>query len=134
MPAYGENLVLKDFAMVAVAPYIYVLGGRVCRRPPEHDSFSAAQDGEIRPRVVSWVRRYNIGADSWEMCAPMTEPRFSFACTVCNGKIYVAGGQNSLGRARGISSSEVYDPALDQWRSLANMRRMRYIHDQLYFN
>ncbi|KAH6775331.1 hypothetical protein C2S52_012892 [Perilla frutescens var. hirtella] len=130
IPASGENLVLKDFAMVAVGPHIYVLGGRVCINPADHGSSSpsaaASQDQEIRPRVVAWVRRYDVEADAWEMCKPMSEARFSFACTVCDGKIYVAGGQSSLGRARGISSSEVYDPALDQWRSLAKMSRMRY--------
>lgn len=105
--------------MVAVGPYIYVLGGRACR-------VAADRREEMRPRVVPWVRRYDAGADRWEMCAAMSQPRFGFACTVCGGKIYVAGGQSSLGRASGVSSTEVYDPALDQWRSLANMNRMRY--------
>ncbi|KAG6386960.1 hypothetical protein SASPL_152142 [Salvia splendens] len=125
IPASAEGLVLKDFSMVAFGPHIYVLGGRLCRRPAEVGS-AASVDGEFRLRAVSTVRRYDVAADRWEMCAEMSEARFSFACTVCGGRIYVAGGQSSPGRARGISSSEVYDPASDRWRSLANMSRMRY--------
>ncbi|KAG6382435.1 hypothetical protein SASPL_157896 [Salvia splendens] len=125
IPASAEGLVLKDFSMVAFGPHIYVLGGCLCRRPAEVGS-AASVDGEFRPRAMSTVRRYDVAADRWEMCAEMSEARFSFACTVCGGGIYVAGGQSSPGRARGISSSEVYDPASDRWRSLANMSRMRY--------
>ncbi|KAI3465718.1 hypothetical protein Pfo_022381 [Paulownia fortunei] len=124
VPGVGENLVLKDFSMVSLGHHIYVIGGRLCRKVAEHDGAGVAH--EFNPRVVPCVRRYNVRTDSWETCAPMAQPRFSFACTVSNNKIYVAGGQSTLVRAKGISSSEIYDPALDQWRSLANMSTMRY--------
>ncbi|KAL8045342.1 hypothetical protein ABFS82_08G108900 [Erythranthe guttata] len=123
IPSYGENLVLKDFAMISVGHHIYIIGGRLCRRPTENDDVS---DAEIGPKVVSCVHRYNVRTDQWETCSPMAEPRFNFACIVSNGKIFVAGGQSTLGSAKGISSAEVYDITLDQWRRLANMSTMRY--------
>ncbi|KAK6142329.1 hypothetical protein DH2020_022677 [Rehmannia glutinosa] len=124
IPGFGENLVLRNFAMVSLGHHIYVIGGRLCRKVSEHNGAGLSSQGN--PRVVACVRRYNVRTNSWETCAPMGQPRFNFACTVCNGRIYVAGGQSSLGRAKGISSTEVYDPALDQWRSMANMSTMRY--------
>ncbi|PIN04894.1 hypothetical protein CDL12_22569 [Handroanthus impetiginosus] len=119
IPAIPETLVLKDFALVAIHHHIYAIGGRLCsRRSAQHD--------EKCIYVVPCVRRYDVRTERWDICAPLMQPRFSFACTVSNGKIYVAGGQSTLGSARGISSTEVYDPALDQWRSLFNMSTMRY--------
>lgn len=35
IPGCGENLVLKDFAMVSVRHHIYVIGGRLGRRAAE---------------------------------------------------------------------------------------------------
>ncbi|KAL0406191.1 UNVERIFIED_CONTAM: hypothetical protein Slati_3933000 [Sesamum latifolium] len=123
IPGHGENLALKDFSMVSIDHHIYVIGGRLCRKSSEPNIGSGP---EFNPRVVPCVHRYNVRTNSWDTCSPMAQPRFNFACTVFNNKIYVAGGQSTLGRAKGISSTEVYDPALDQWRSLANMSRMRY--------
>ncbi|KAL2466333.1 F-box/kelch-repeat protein [Abeliophyllum distichum] len=123
IPGLDENQVLKDFAMVSLGDYIYIIGGRLCLKvlDPETDNVK-----EIDLRLLPWVRRYNVRTDKWEVCAPLSIPRFDFACTVCDRKIYVAGGQNVLGRAKGISSAEFYDPALDEWKSLANMSTMRY--------
>lgn len=72
---------------------------------------------EIDLRVVPCVHRDNIRMDNWEICALLSKPRFDFACTIRDNKIYVAGGQSSLGRAKGISSTKVYDPTLDEWKS-----------------
>ncbi|KAL0301492.1 UNVERIFIED_CONTAM: hypothetical protein Sradi_6426000 [Sesamum radiatum] len=91
IPGHGENLALKDFSMVSIDHYIYVIGGRLCRKSSEP----------------------NIGS------GPEFNPRVVHACSDTTG-------QSTLGRAKGISSTEVYDPALDQWKSLANMSRMRY--------
>ncbi|PSS04764.1 F-box/kelch-repeat protein [Actinidia chinensis var. chinensis] len=41
-------------------------------------------------------------------------------------KIYVAGGQSALVGARGVSSTEVYNPSLDEWTQLPNMNTLRY--------
>ncbi|KAL3821512.1 hypothetical protein ACJIZ3_007417 [Penstemon smallii] len=124
IPNHGENLGLKDFAMVSIGHHIYILGGRLCRK------FLVEQDtnnGEnLDTMVLSCVRKYNVRTDTWEICASMTTPRFNFACTVEDNKIYVAGGQSTLGRAKGISLTEVYDSTLNTWKSLANMGTMRY--------
>ncbi|KAL8506629.1 hypothetical protein ACS0TY_017501 [Phlomoides rotata] len=116
IPGIADNFVLKDFAMVALHHHIYVIGGLLSPKAAEHDC-----PGEDQERAVPCVRRYDVSTETWDACAPMSTPRFNFACTVSNNKFYVAGGQSTSCRAEGISSTEVYDPALDQWRSLANM-------------
>lgn len=123
VPGFDENQVLKDFAMVSLGDSIYIIGGRLCLKVLDRETDNVE---EMDQRVLPCVRRYNVRMNKWEVCAPLSIPRINFACTVCDRKIYVAGGQSALGPAKGISSAEVYDPALDEWKSLANMSTMRY--------
>ncbi|KAL3848883.1 hypothetical protein ACJIZ3_010765 [Penstemon smallii] len=106
IPRHGQNLVLKDFAMISIGHHIYVIGGRLCYKLFGQNADNRVE-GLIDPMVLSCVRRYNVRTGSWDLCAPMNTPRFNFACTVADNKIYVAGGQNTLGRATGISSTEL---------------------------
>lgn len=111
--------------MVAVGGSIFIIGGRLCNKM----TAAAAGDDdvvEVDLEVLSSVLRYDFRVGAWFKCAPLTTPRFDFACTVCGNKIYVAGGQCALGSARGISSAEVYDPVLDTWEALPNMSTLRY--------
>ncbi|KAG8364668.1 hypothetical protein BUALT_Bualt18G0022400 [Buddleja alternifolia] len=124
IPQYCQSLVLKDFSMVSIGHHIYIIGGRLCRKATEHDEAGVAQG--TNPMVVPFVWRYNVRTNNWDTCSPMATSRSDFACTVSNNKIYVAGGKSTLGGAKGISSAEVYDPASDQWKSLAHMSTMRY--------
>ncbi|KAL8511029.1 hypothetical protein ACS0TY_017744 [Phlomoides rotata] len=105
--------------MLALNHYIYIIDGVLCPSTAEHID-------EDQESVVPYVRRYNIGTDTWETCAPMSTPRTNFACSVSDNKIYVAGGQCTSGRAEGLSSTEVYNPTVDRWTSLANMTVARY--------
>ncbi|XP_075515348.1 F-box/kelch-repeat protein At1g67480-like [Primulina tabacum] len=101
----GDNLVLKNFAMVSVGYQIYIIGGRLCRKVLGSNGIVE----ETNLMVLNSVRRYNTRTDSWDICRPLNSPRFNFACTVCGDKIYVAGGQGTLDQAMGISSAEMYD-------------------------
>ncbi|CAI9754860.1 unnamed protein product [Fraxinus pennsylvanica] len=123
IPGLDENQVLKDFAMVSLDDYIYIIGGRLCLKVLDRETDNVK---EIDRRVLPCVHRYNVRTDEWEVCAPLSIPRINFACTVCDHKIYVAGGQSAIGLPKGISMAEVYDPALDEWKSLVNMSIMRY--------
>ncbi|KAK1303732.1 putative protein phosphatase 2C 78 [Acorus calamus] len=87
--------------------------------PPHPDS----PDADLSV-VVARVLRYSVARDEWSECAPMGTPRFDFACAICDGKIYVAGGRS--GGARGTSSAEAYDPATDSWEQLPSMGAARY--------
>ncbi|RWR90722.1 kelch-like protein 5 [Cinnamomum micranthum f. kanehirae] len=123
IPGLAGDHVLKDFAMVAVRDSIYIIGGRLYRKKGGGEDDEVVEvDHEVLPNV--W--RYNVINDEWCQCSPLGTPRFDFACTVSEGKIYVAGGQCMIGSARGISSAEVYDPALDEWTKLPNMSTLRY--------
>ncbi|KAI3991480.1 hypothetical protein MKX01_006782 [Papaver californicum] len=84
--------------MVSIGYYIFIIGGRLCEYGDLHDS----ED----------VEEINI--------------KFDFACTVCDNKIYIAGGQSTSGCARGIQSAEMYDPDVDLWSPLPNMTTLRY--------
>ncbi|XP_059663873.1 uncharacterized protein LOC132309598 [Cornus florida] len=123
IPGLFDDHVLKDFAMVTLGDDIYVIGGRLCHKVIGRDPEEIVEvDLEVLPSVLC----YNVRADVWSKCAPLGVARFDFACTVSSDKIYVAGGQSLLRCARGISSAEVYDPALDEWRSLPSMNTLRY--------
>ncbi|KAK2969853.1 hypothetical protein RJ640_030162 [Escallonia rubra] len=126
VPQLSENHVLKDFAMTSIANSIYVIGGRLCRK--EMPQFPGESDNvlEAERKVLSSVWRYNVNSDHWSRCASLNVPRYNFACDVCDGKIFVVGGQSKLASARGISSAEVYDPAQDVWTPLPNMSTLRY--------
>lgn len=120
IPGLPENQVLKNFAITSIGDSIYIIGGVLCRR----DADPAVPDSEIEVRRD--VLRYNVRSNQWSTCASLNLPRYNFACTVCNNKIYVAGGQYELASARGTSSVEAYDPAAEEWTNLPDMMRRRY--------
>ncbi|RWR90723.1 Kelch repeat type 1 [Cinnamomum micranthum f. kanehirae] len=124
IPGLAKYHVLKDFATVAVWGSIYIIGSRLYRK--EGGSGDGDEVVETDHEVLPNVWRYNVINDEWCHCAPLGTPRLDFACTVSEGKIYVAGGQCMIGSARGISSAEVYDPMLDEWNKLPNMSTFRY--------
>ncbi|KAG9131514.1 hypothetical protein Leryth_027546 [Lithospermum erythrorhizon] len=76
--------------------------------------------------VLSDVLRYNVVTYTWTKCADMITPRFNFASTVHENKIYIAGRQTTLGSVKGTSSAEFYDPTINEWKSLPNMSTLRY--------
>lgn len=118
VPHLPSGHVLKDFAMAAVGASVYLIGGRLHRKE------SGSSDVEVEVR--STVLRYSAGEDRWSVCGALSLPRYNFACTVCKGKIYVAGGQYDAASARSTASVEVYDPESDTWTRLPDMRRLRY--------
>ncbi|KAJ7981418.1 F-box/kelch-repeat protein [Quillaja saponaria] len=119
-----QNQVLKGFSMVAIDGSIFVIGGRLCHKVVGHDS--ADDIVEVGIDVLSNVLRYDVHSDVWSKCAPLSTPRFDFAYTVYDNRIYVAGGKCTLASTKGVSSAEFYDPALDEWKPLPNMRVLRY--------
>ncbi|KAI3456287.1 hypothetical protein Pfo_012950 [Paulownia fortunei] len=128
IPGLVQNHALKDFAMTSAGDSIYIIGGRLCRKDRNvsrslsgSDEFSEAEV-QVRPDVLC----YNISSDRWSVCAPLSLPRYNFACTVCDNKIYVAGGQYEVASARSTSSVEEYDPTVNEWTQLPDMRRLRY--------
>ncbi|KAF8029878.1 hypothetical protein BT93_E2332 [Corymbia citriodora subsp. variegata] len=126
IPHVAEGHVLKGFAMVSVGEMIYVVGGRLCRKEMAHVSDEQADWVDVEVEILSTVMKYDARTKRWSACAPLGTPRSDFACAVRDEKIYVAGGQSSLGCARGVSSAEVYDPVVDEWRPLPDMNTMRY--------
>ncbi|KAG6419073.1 hypothetical protein SASPL_121282 [Salvia splendens] len=118
IPQLAHNHMLKDFAIASINDSIYMIGGRICRK----DNKNSTIEVEARATLMC----YNIGTDQWSVCAPLSHPRFNFACTVLNNKIYIAGGQYELASAKCTSSVEMYDPTDDKWTQLPNMMRLRY--------
>ncbi|KAG8365489.1 hypothetical protein BUALT_Bualt18G0110100 [Buddleja alternifolia] len=122
-----QNHVLKDFAMTSIGDFIYIIGGRLCRKERIISSdYSDSNDfSETDVQVFSTVYRYNVKSNQWSNCAPLSVPRYNFACTVCDNKIYVAGGQYELASCRSTPSAEVYDPSANEWTQLPDMRIVR---------
>jgi len=109
--------------MVSVGGSVYIIGGRLLHK---QKCQVANANVEVGVEVVSSVLRYDVQSQQWARCAPMGIPRYDFACTVCENKIYVAGGKSSVACVRGISSAEMYDPSLGEWTPLPNMRTLRH--------
>ncbi|ONK61191.1 uncharacterized protein A4U43_C08F27160 [Asparagus officinalis] len=109
IPGIPENHSLKDFALVSLGDSVYVVGGRLCLKESETvDDSSTEVELSVRPDVL----RYTVSTGEWSTCAPLTIPRFDFACAACDGKIYVAGATILvLSRGRGTAAAEAYDPA-----------------------
>ncbi|CAI9089481.1 OLC1v1024065C1 [Oldenlandia corymbosa var. corymbosa] len=131
IPGLPENHVLKGFSMVSIGDFIYIIGGRLCLKkrtrddpPPDDDDGVAVEETDVG--ILQSVLKYDVYRDTWMKAAPMNVARFDFACTVCKNKIFIAGGQSTLGSAKGISSAEVYDPILDRWSFLPRMSSLRY--------
>ncbi|XAR59131.1 hypothetical protein NMG60_11014790 [Bertholletia excelsa] len=119
IPSLIENHVLKGFAMASIGDSIYIIGGRLCRKEQDHTLAAESDDlYEVNAKVISSVLQYYISSDLWFECTPLSTPRYDFACTVCNNKIYVAGGKSTMSSSKGMSSAEVYDPLLNQWTLL----------------
>ncbi|KAL5972555.1 hypothetical protein ACLOJK_039359 [Asimina triloba] len=124
IPGLVDGHALKGFAMVAIHHEVYVIGGRLCRRKEGSGDGAAAAEEDVA--VVPTVLRCDAQSGEWSECAPLGTPRFDFACSVLGERIYVAGGKTALRCARGICSSEVYDPKANEWKSLPDMSRLRY--------
>nr|GMD05248.1 kelch-like protein 8 [Ipomoea batatas] len=126
IPDLIENHVLKDFAMVSIGDSIYIIGGRLCSKDRAENVDGSEEFYDVDVKILPSVYNYNTISRQWSKCAPLNVPRYNFACTIWDNKIYVAGGQSTLGSARAISSAEVYDPVLDRWVPLQDMTRKRY--------
>ncbi|KAK4714311.1 hypothetical protein R3W88_020218 [Solanum pinnatisectum] len=126
IPGLLENQVIKSFAMVSIGETIYVIGGRHYHKAfgdgPDDNYVQEMRLGGVRSSVLKYDTRVN----TWSTCARLIMPRYNFACTCKDGKIYVAGGQTTLDSAEGTSFAEIYDPVKDEWESLPNMSTLRY--------
>ncbi|GJY00374.1 Kelch-like protein 8 [Tanacetum coccineum] len=126
VPGMGENHILKGFAMVSVGTSIYIIGGSVHKRVKGGENSTASCLIDQGVGVRSLVLRYDVVTKEWFTCAPLMTPRYDFACSVSDNKIYVAGGQSTLEVAMGVSSAEVYDVLLNEWTQLPCMSTVRY--------
>lgn len=126
IPDLLENHVLKGFSIVSLGDSVYIIGGLLCHKERAHNSDESDDFVDAYDKVLAWVLRYNVKSNEWTRCAPLSVPRYDFACTVCDNKIYVAGGKSNLFSAKGTASAEVYHPELDQWTPLPNMSTLRY--------
>ncbi|XP_047338571.1 gigaxonin-like [Impatiens glandulifera] len=123
IPGLLPNEIRKCFAMVSLADSIFIIGGLKCSKVILQEPDGIAL---LPLQVLTCVLRFNITTKTWTHCSPLSNARFDFACSVIDGKIFVAGGQSRIGFARGISSAEFYDPIKDEWKPMPAMNATRY--------
>lgn len=87
--------------------------------------------GNTQFGVLNSVELYDSAQsvqNAWGPSESLGTARFHFTATVLpSGKMLVAGGVNSNGNA--LNSSELYDPALDQWTATTgSLGTARYLH------
>jgi hypothetical protein len=79
--------------------------------------------GAFTGEIVGTNEEYNPATDTWTTKKPMPTPRYGFATTVFNNKIYCIGGENG---ASYTGANEVYDPATDTWETRTPSSNPRY--------
>ena len=111
----------EELCVAAVGGKIYAIGG------------ATAHAGS----PLGMVEEYDPQTDTWNTNKqPMPTARMGAAYGVINNKIYVAGG--SPGPNLASDKLEIYDPAIDQWATGANLLAARYetegavLNDTLY--
>ncbi|MGH7786421.1 MAG: Kelch repeat-containing protein, partial [Candidatus Binatia bacterium] len=103
----------NHLASVALGDYVYVIGGR---SDGGGNANSAALD------------RYDPATDTWDALAPMPTARSGHAAAVLDGLIVVMGGEVNSANPPNFVFDQVerYDPALDEWTTLAPMAAPRH--------
>ena len=114
---------------------LYVFGGCACRGSipmytvgDEADRARAKAEAAAQRQAVAETEVYDPKTDTWSKAAAMPTPRMLFAAAPgADGKIYVIGGQRSLG-GEPLSLVEVYDPAANRWSRGPSLRIARTSH------
>ena len=77
---------------------------------------------------LSSVERLDYFNESWQYVAPMLTPRFGFAVVSLNGCLYAIGGQSERKEKSALKTVERYDPGLNEWTYVCQMRLKRCYH------
>ncbi len=72
--------------------------------------------------AVSAVRAYDPRANTWSSLPPLLAARFAHEAALINGKLYVAGGSDTINT---LSSAEVFDFNTQRWTAFAPLPRAR---------
>ncbi|CAI0381194.1 unnamed protein product [Linum tenue] len=105
------GLVKAGFGVVVLNGKLLVMAG-----------YSTADDGANC--ASDEVYEYDSSLNSWSKLSNMNAPRYDFACTEVNGKVYAAGGCGIDGDC--LSSVEMYDPETAKWTLIESLRRPRW--------
>ena len=87
---------------------------------------------------------YDTEKDRWEPGVPMPTPRFAASAEVVDGRVYVAGGVTTRGKASTqverelsrvpLSVVEVFDPERGEWTSAPGLKDPRGWHSSSLVN
>lgn len=102
----------RGFSCVCVCNQLLIIGGSYtpCEPALNHQE----------PLITNDVFKFDPFRNHWSRVASMRTPRSCFACSVIDGKVYVAGGRNSSSPDGAVCLAEVYDPQLDRYSYLFN--------------
>ena len=64
-----------------------------------------------------WV--FDPGSNQWYTACPLLSSRYHFGLARHNDQLYVFGGSMSYGCDKMLTTVEVYDPKLNEWKSVA---------------
>jgi hypothetical protein len=111
---------------------IFVMGGRQWQRF-EDDHGNVKRGDHI---VLNTVERYDPQNNRWEYRKAMTKKRFLFAAVVGpDNKIYTFGGSGAIaskGSDSTFDTTEVYDPATDEWSFRSPMPKPSSSHAAVF--
>ncbi|MFD7024445.1 Kelch repeat-containing protein [Promicromonospora sukumoe] len=112
-----------EFVIESVRDQVFVIGGRV-RETPGATTFTTHVDSRTN-------EMFDPAAGTWTTLAPAPTARNSAASAVVDDRIYVIGGREfSLAEdgsavQENVATVEVYDPADDEWETVAPLPEAR---------
>jgi N-acetylneuraminic acid mutarotase len=112
-----------EFVIESVRDQVFVIGGRV-RETPDATTFTTHVDSDRN-------EMFDPATGTWTRLAPAPTLRNSAASAVVDDRVYVIGGREfSLAEdgsavQENVATVEAYDPATDEWETLAPLPEAR---------
>ena len=104
----------KDLGTASIDGILYAVGGR----------------GQGGGNTIYTLEAFDPSTNQWTARQSMTQDRGEFSAAVIDGILYAVGGYYSHGWPNSgvLNSLEGYNPATNQWTTLAHMSQGRYRH------
>lgn len=133
-PYSGRGGIITQFTVSPPLPEGLSLNSRtgVITGTPVHEQSATVYTvtGGNNAGSVSTQLSIQITSDNkWLPVTGMNIPRYMCVATeLTNGQVLVTGGSMTTGNLPGLSSAELYDPVMNNWRSVPDMKVGRFGH------
>ena len=110
--------------MVLLGRTLHFVGGTIRNTSASDINPCGPANGGLYVRDTDdhWTLNLDSPTSSWQIAAPMPDPRNHLAAAALGGKLYVMGGQHLGDECNGNQSEvDMYDPATNTWSKRASL-------------